>query len=263
MGRGRLTDEELMLRAELSPGCIWERSDVSSRAYEGLEPRSGLIWGELPPELRATERGVTFAVDVAGGQKTGFFLDQREARSAVRRLAKGRRALDCFCYSGGFSVNAAVGGAADVVGVDQSQEACDAASRNAALNGVEGRCRFVAANAFDYLSDAVHRKERFDMVVLDPPAFTRSRASVASALRGYKEINLRAMKLLSPGGVLVTCSCSHHISPDVFEGVVAGAAVDARREVRLLARLGQPVDHPALLNVPETSYLKVLILEAA
>lgn len=264
MGFERMRDWVVdALVAELSPACVWERSDVPSRAYEGLGPREGLLWGALPGDVEVVERGVFFAVDVVRGQKTGFFLDQRETRSLVRRLAEGRRVLDCFCYSGGFAVNAAVGGATEVVGIDQSEEACEAARRNAARNGVEGRCRFVAANAFDYLSQAVRGGERFDMVVLDPPAFTRSRASVGPALRGYKEINLRAMKLLTPGGVLVTCSCSHHISHDLFAEVVASAAVDVRREARLLASLGQPLDHPVLLNVPETSYLKVLVLEVA
>ncbi|MCL6615509.1 MAG: class I SAM-dependent methyltransferase, partial [Firmicutes bacterium] len=195
-------------------------------------------------------------------QKTGHFLDQRENRAAAAAFAPGRRVLDCFCYTGTFGLAAALAGAASVLGVDLDESALRVAARNAALNGVEERCRFVAANAFDFLRAAVEEGREYDLVVLDPPAFTKSRFRVEEALRGYKEINLRAIRLLSPGGILVTCSCSHHVSFPLFQEVVGAAAADAGRDLRLIARRGHPADHPVLIGVPETEYLKCLILEA-
>ncbi|MDB5096458.1 MAG: methyltransferase small, partial [Cyanobacteria bacterium RYN_339] len=202
------------LLAELT-GCkgIYERSDVLVRNLEGLPQATGVLYGEAPPaDLVIEEHGSKFRVDVATGQKTGFFLDQRLNRQRVRELARGR-VLNTFCYTGGFSIAAALGGAEEVVSVDISADAIALAEENARLNGVEAKCTWQAANAFDALREYEKAGEKFDVVILDPPAFTKNKDSVPGAVRGYKEINLRALRLLNPGGLLVTSSCSHHISP--------------------------------------------------
>lgn len=251
-----------LLAAEIAPRGIQERSQGASRAREGLPPRVGPCYGEVPEEVLVRDRGTAYYVDLRAGQKTGFFLDQLENRRTAAAYAAGRRTLDCFCHSGMFGIAAARAGAASVLGVDLDEEALDLAGRNAELNGVAGQCRFLAANVFDFLRAADEAGERYDLVILDPPAFVKNKSRVDQALRGYKEINLRACKLLSPGGILVTCSCSYHIVPALFEEIVREAAGDAGRSLRLLARGGQAPDHPILLGVPETEYLKCLILEA-
>lgn len=251
-----------LLAAEIAPRGMLERSEGASRAHEGLPPRVGPCYGEIPEEeILVREGEAAYHVDLRTGQKTGFFLDQRENRRAAAEYAAGRRVLDCFCHSGMFGIAAARAGAASVVGVDRDDAALVLAGRNAALNGVADRCRFVAANAFDFLRAADEAGERFELIILDPPAFTKSKSRVEQALRGYKEINLRACRLLSPGGILVTCSCSYHVSPALFEEIVREAARDAGRLLRLLERRGQAPDHPVLLGLPETEYLKCLILE--
>lgn len=250
------------LREVVKPRAIFERNDASSRKLEGLELRKGFVWGEGESGLWIQEGELHFFVEVAEGQKTGFFLDQRENRQVVRGLAAGREVLDCFCYSGGFALNAATGGAASVMGIDMSADAITWAERSADRNGLSSRCRFTDGNAFDALRAFDREGRRFGMLTLDPPAFTKGKAAVAGALRGYKEINLRAMKLLGPGGILVTCSCSYHVDAPTFLDMLRTAAADAHREFRLLEFRTQSRDHPVLLAAKETQYLKCAILEA-
>jgi 23S rRNA (cytosine1962-C5)-methyltransferase len=244
----------------LSPRGIFERSDLSVRAHEGLEPRTGVLHGEVPETAEATLDGLRLEVPLRGGQKTGLFLDQRPNRLALRPFARGRRVLDLFCNTGGFALHALAGGAVEAIGVDLSADAVAAASRNAERNGFASRARFLEANAFDVLKDLDRRHERFDLIVLDPPAFTKSRSSVPAARRGYKEINLRALRLASPEAIVVTSSCSFHLGPEEFLAVVREAAADAEREVTLLSLAGQGPDHPVNLGVPETRYLKCAFL---
>ncbi|MGE5529414.1 MAG: class I SAM-dependent rRNA methyltransferase [Patescibacteria group bacterium] len=250
-----------LLAAEFMPRAILERSEAGVRRHEGLGPRAGACYGEVPDEVVVADESLRFLVDLAGGQKTGHFLDQRDNRLAAAAYAAGRRVLDCFCHTGMFGVAAACRGAAQVIGVDIDADALDLAGRNAALNGVSSVFGVKQANAFDFLRAAVEEGDRYEMIILDPPAFTKSKLRLEQALRGYKEINLRAMRLLGPGGILVTCSCSHHVNQALFEEMLMSAAADANRRVRLLERRGQAPDHPVLLGVPETEYLKCLILE--
>lgn len=245
-------------------GCegVFVRNDAPVRELEGLPIESGPAPGtppDLPPRVQVAEGDVRFWVDVAAGQKTGHFLDQRFNRMAAARLAPGARVLDAFSYTGGFAIHAARAGAREVVGVEASAWAVELARENAGLNGVADRCRFQEGNAFDVLRALDQERERFDLIILDPPAFARSREALEGALRGYKEINLRALRLLNPGGYLVTSSCSSHLDPDTFLGVVAAAAHDAGRRVVVLEARGQPPDHPILLGYPESRYLKCLI----
>jgi 23S rRNA (cytosine1962-C5)-methyltransferase len=263
-GMERLRDPIVrVLRRVVEPRAIYERSDGSARKLEGLDLRTGFAWGSGDTGVWIREDDLAFFVEVALGQKTGFFLDQRENRAAVRRLARGREVLDCFCYSGGFAVSAAAGGAASVVGLDVSAEALAWAERSADRNGLAGRCAFTTVNVFDQLRTFARERRHFALVILDPPAFTKGRDALAGALRGYNEINLRAMKLLSPGGILMTCSCSYHVDTPVFLDMLRSAAADARREFRLLEIRTQARDHPILLAAKETQYLKCVILEAA
>lgn len=250
-----------LLERLLHPVGIYERSDVGARKFEGLEERKGVLAGRVPQVITISENGLKFIVDLHGGQKTGFFLDQKENRRLIVPLAQGARVLDAFCHSGTFALSAAKGGAKDVIGLDISAEAVSLASENAELNGYQDVCRFIAANAFDYLREAEKMKERFDVIVLDPPAFTKTREALPGALRGYREINLRALKILSPGGFLLTCSCSHHVDPATFRQVVEEAGADARRTLRLVARGTQAKDHPILGGVKETEYLKALLYQ--
>lgn len=251
-----------VLAALEQPAAIYERSDVSVRRYEGLEPRTGLLWGQLPAQpMVIRENGLAFEVDVTGGQKTGYFLDQKENRRSLAPLVTGAKVLDVFCHNGAFAVHALHYGAREVVGVDSSALALELARRNAALNGFEEAARFVEANAFDYLRELERSGQRFDVVVLDPPAFAKSKSHFESARRGYKEVNLRGIKLVQPGGFLVTCSCSHHMPADEFFRLVLEAAQDARRALRIVELRGHAKDHPVLAGVPETSYLKCLIFQ--
>lgn len=245
----------------LHPRGIYERNDVPVRRLEGLTERKGYLRGEFDPRLTIVENGLEIAVDVAEGQKTGYFLDQRENRRAVRPYAKGGRVLDCFCNVGGFALNAAAGGAREVIAVDSSEEALEAARLNAERNGLSDRVRFQAGNAFDVLRQMEANQERFDVIVLDPPAFAKNKAALEGAVRGYKEINLRAMRMLPEGGFLVTCSCSYHMTPDIFKAVVADAARDSHRRLRLVEERAQAVDHPIVVGYPESHYLKCLIYE--
>ena len=250
------------LREAVKPRAIHERNDASPRKLEGLELRKGFAWGEGETGLWIQEGTLSFFVEVAEGQKTGLFLDQRENRQVVKSLAAGREVLDCFCYSGGFALNAATGGAASVVGIDMSADAITWAERSAERNGLSPRCTFTIGNAFDALRAFDREGRRFGMLILDPPAFTKGKEALSGALRGYKEINLRAMKLLDPGGILVTCSCSYHVDAPTFLEMLRAAAADAHREFRLLEFRTQAKDHPVLLAAKETQYLKCAILEA-
>ena len=240
----------------LSPRAVLERNDVRVRALEGLPLAAGVLYGDAPAEMEVVQHGVRFLVAPLAGQKTGAFLDQRENHRRAGELARGR-ALDCFTFNGGFALHMAAG-CESVVGLDISAEAVGAARRNAELNGA-ANVEFREANVFDALRELQDAGEQFDTVVLDPPAFAKNRQSFAAAARGYKEINLRALKLLTAGGLLVTCTCSYHMSEPDFLNVIADAAADARRRVQLVEKRIQSGDHPVLAGVPETLYLKCVI----
>jgi 23S rRNA (cytosine1962-C5)-methyltransferase len=264
MDRAQATLVELL--HETFPACgIYERNEAAVRRLEKLPGRSQVLVprpaespeASVEPKTEITMNGLRFAVDLAAGQKTGLFLDQRENYSAAASHARGR-ALDCFTYSGGFALHLARA-CESVEAVDSSADALAAAAVNAALNGV-GNVRFLEADAFDVLKGYDNNRRAFDTIVLDPPAFARGHRQVDDALRGYKEINLRAMKMLEPGGTLITCTCSHHIGEGDFLEAIAAASLDANRRVTVLERRTQSADHPILLTVPETLYLKCLIL---
>ena len=250
------------LATALRPTGILERGDVAVRDLEGLSREDRLHYGELVSPVFIHEHGVSLRVDPQHGQKTGHFLDQYENRGAAARWAPGRRVADVFCHTGAFGLVAARAGAASVVGVDQDEKAVATARQNALANGLAA-VTFDVANAFDWLRAAEREGRQFDLVILDPPAFTKSRTAVPGALRGYREINLRAFKLLTPGGVLVTSSCSYHVSLDQFIQVVGEAAHDAHRDARLLEVRGQAPDHPVHPLLPESRYLKCLIVDVA
>lgn len=249
------------LAQELSPRGVYERNDVPVRELEGLTQQTGLLFGEVPDRVEMQENGVRFLVDVKEGQKTGFFLDQKENRAAIAPFVPGMRVLDCFTHTGSFALHAARYGAAEVTGVDISEHACACALENARLNGVEDRVRFECANAFDFLRAQQTAKAQYDVVILDPPAFTKTRSAVEGALRGYKEINLRGMKLTRDGGFFVTCSCSQHVTPDLFRGMLMDAQKDAHVQLRQIEWRTQGRDHPILLASPETQYLKCGIFQ--
>ena len=249
------------LAQELSPRGVYERNDVPVRELEGLTQQTGLLFGEVPDRVEMQENGVRFLVDVKEGQKTGFFLDQKENRAAIAPFVSGMRVLDCFTHTGSFALHAAHYGAAEVTGVDISEHACACALENARLNGVEDRVRFECANAFDFLRAHQTAKEQYDVVILDPPAFTKTRSAVEGALRGYKEINLRGMKLTRDGGFFITCSCSQHVTPDLFRGMLLEAQKDAHVQLRQIEWRTQGRDHPILLASPETQYLKCGIFQ--
>ncbi len=249
------------LAQELSPRGVYERNDVPVRELEGLSQQTGLLFGEVPDRVEMQENGVRFLVDVKEGQKTGFFLDQKENRAAIAPFVPGMRVLDCFTHTGSFALHAARYGAAEVTGVDISEHACACALENARLNGVEDRVRFECANAFDFLRAHQTAGEQYDVVILDPPAFTKTRSAVEGALRGYKEINLRGMKLTRDGGFFVTCSCSQHVTPDLFRGMLMDAQKDAHVQLRQIEWRTQGRDHPILLASPETQYLKCGIFQ--
>jgi len=241
---------------EFNPKAVVERNDARIRELEGLDLQSSVLFGEAPEAIEISQHGVRFIVSPLSGQKTGAFLDQRENYLAAKRFAHGK-ALDCFTFNGGFTLHIA-SECANVIGIDISSDAVSAARHNAELNGA-GNVDFRSANVFDALREFESIGERFDTIILDPPAFAKNRATVRSGARGYKEINLRALKLLHPGGVLVTCSCSYHISEQLFLEIIADAALDARRRVQLIEKRGQSGDHPVLLGVPETHYLKCVL----
>lgn len=245
-----------------SPRAIMERSDVASRKFEGLEEANGLIAGRLDGPVTVNLNGLKFETDILGGHKTGMYLDQQTSYEAVAQFAKDAMVLDCFSFLGGFGLHAARAGAEKVLMLDQSAEAVKASLRNAEANGLKKNVSAEAINVFDWLkaNTAVKPHERviprFDLIVLDPPSFTRNRASVGDALRGYKEIHIRALKLLKPGGVLATFCCSHHVDAVTFQDVIMSAAYDTRRVLRRVAIYAQSPDHPVIPMIPETEYLK-------
>lgn len=250
---------------------IYERNDVAIRELEGMEQYKGFFPLEGYPipdstETTITENGVTYAVDFENGQKTGFFLDQKYNRLAVAKLSRGKRVLDCFTHTGSFGLNAAKGGAEYVLSVDISESAVEMAQKNAKANGLDGKVEYLAANVFDLLpklseGEMINRYGKFDFIILDPPAFTKSRQTVESAMRGYKEINLRAMRLLPRGGYLATCSCSHFMTEQLFVKMLHQAAADAGVSLRQIEARQQSPDHPILWNVEETNYLKFYLFQ--
>ena len=244
----------------LHPACIYERSDSYSRVLEGLRETESVLLGELKPELVIEENGLKFHVNIKHGQKTGWFYDQRDNRLALRQYVKGKRVLDCFCHTGGFALNAAAAGAKSVLGLDISDRAIEQAIKSAGLNNLSGLCQFESADVLHTLKERVESGEKYDVVILDPPAFAKNKKSIESALKGYKEINLRAMKLLSPGGILISCSCSYHVDDEQFKVMLVDAARDANRTLKLLEFRHQSKDHPVLLACRETQYLKCAIM---
>ncbi|HEY1661068.1 MAG TPA: class I SAM-dependent rRNA methyltransferase [Verrucomicrobiae bacterium] len=255
------------LQKIFTPRAIAERSDVASRKFEGLAESNGLLSGELAGPVSVNLNGLKFETDLVGGHKTGLYLDQQANYQAVSAFARGGQVLDCFSFLGGFGLHAARAGAAHVHLLDQSADAIEASKRNAAANGLAEKCSFETVNVFDWLkaSTAVKPHERviprFDMIILDPPSFTRNRASVPDALRGYKEIHLRALKLLKAGGALATFCCSHHVSMELFQDTLLSAAYDTRRVLRRVGTYSQSPDHPIIPMIPETEYLKGFAFE--
>lgn len=249
------------LQEIFSPSGIYERNDVPVRELEGLPQQKGFLSAPFNPEIIIPENGLRFHVDLENGLKTGYFLDQQDNRRALRHIVKDAEVLGAFSYNGTLEIHAAHYGAKRVLGIDIAPAAVALANRNAALNGVDNRCQFAEMNAFDGLKQWGREGRKYDVVMLDPPAFTKSREHIDKAVNGYKEINLRGIKLLRPGGFLVTSSCSNLVSPQMFLDVIAEAATDARRTLRQVTFQTQSPDHPILWNVPSTQYLKFLIVQ--
>ena len=253
--------KELLAQDGISIRGVYERSDAKVRLQEGMERYKGFIGEPFDTKVEIVENGVRYYVDVMDGQKTGFFLDQKENRRAVARLCRGARVLDCFTHTGSFALNAGMAGAAHVIGVDASQLGVEQARENAALNGLEDRVEFQCADVFDLLPQLEQAGERFDVVILDPPAFTKSRSSVKKAVRGYREINLRAMKLVRNGGFLATCSCSHFMDYELFTKTIGQAARNVRKRLRQVEFRTQAPDHPVLWGADDSYYLKFYIFQ--
>ena len=246
------------------PVCIYERSDSDGRKLEGLPKRNEVLRGELPPNLTVTENGIVIAVDVATGQKTGFYLDQRNNRALIGELSQGRDVLNCFCYTGGFSLYALHGGATSVLSIDSSAEALQLAQSNVELNGLDAnRAEWLDKDVFEALRKLRDQNRKFDLIVLDPPKFAPTAAFAEKASRAYKDINLLGFKLLRPGGILATFSCSGGISDDLFQKIIAGAALDAGVDAQITHKVHAAADHPVLLSFPEGAYLKGLVLRVA
>ena len=240
---------------------VYERSDAKVREQEGMERFKGFIGEPFDTKVEIVENGVKYIVDVEDGQKTGFFLDQKNNRAAIHRICKGKRVLDCFTHTGSFALNAGIAGARSVLGVDASQLAVNQASENARLNHLEDRVSFKCADVFEFLPELERQKESFDVVILDPPAFTKSRNSVKNAVKGYREINLRGLKLVRDGGYLVTCSCSHFMEPELFAKTIREAAVGAHKRLRQVEFRTQGCDHPILWAADQSYYLKFYIFQ--
>jgi 23S rRNA (cytosine1962-C5)-methyltransferase len=250
-----------ILEEILKPRMIVERNEAPVRRLEGLEEKKGFLRGSGETRVVIEENGNRFIVDLIEGQKTGFFLDQRENRERLKQYVKGMRVLDCFCYSGGWSMYAAQGGAKEVLGVDASHAAVELAEENAKINGYSETCRFMKDDVFEFLKELEGRGERFDVIVLDPPAFVKSKKELQDAVRGYREINHRGMKLLNDGGILATSSCSYHVDRELFANILVKASKDAGRTALLLEYRSQGRDHPVLMPMRETEYLKCAFVE--
>ena len=240
---------------------VYERSDIATREIEGLEQTKGFLTEPFDTNVQIIENGVKYIVDLENGQKTGFFLDQKENRAAIHRICKDNDVLDCFTHTGSFALNAGIAGAKSVLGIDVSQHAVDCATRNAELNNLQDTVKFECHNAFDVLSTWSKEGKQFDVVILDPPAFTKSRNTINGAKRGYKEINLRGLKMVKPGGYFVTCSCSHYMSEELLKSTINEAAHDARRILRQVEFRTQSCDHPILWNSDESYYLKFFVFQ--
>lgn len=240
---------------------IYERSDAKVRTQEGMERIKGFLSEPFDTKVEIVENGVKYIVDVEDGQKTGFFLDQKYNRLAIQKLCNGAKVLDCFTHTGSFALNAGVGGAASVLGVDASQLGVDQATENAKLNGIEDRVKFMCADVFDLLPELEEKGEKYDVVILDPPAFTKSRNSVKNAIKGYREINLRGLKLVKDGGYLATCSCSHFMTPDLFTQTIGQAAKSVHKRLKQVEYRQQSPDHPILWAADESYYLKFYIFQ--
>lgn len=244
-----------------APKGIYERNDVPVRELEGLEQRKGFLSDEFDTNIIINENGIKFHVDIANGQKTGFFLDQQDNRRTIQHIVKDADVLGAFCYTGSFEISAAHYGARSVLGLDISQNAIDMCNKNAALNNLDKVCRFECVNAFDVLKEWTKDGKQWDVVMLDPPSFTKSRATINKAIAGYKEINLRGMKLVRPGGFLVTSSCTSLVQPEMFLDIIQMAANDAKRRIRQVAFNSQSADHPVIREQENTHYLKFLIIQ--
>jgi len=240
---------------------VYERSDAKVRLQEGMERYKGFIGEPFDTKVEIVENGVRYMVDVEDGQKTGFFLDQKNNRAAIHRFCKDKKVLDCFTHTGSFALNAGIAGAKEVLGVDASQLAVDQATENAALNGLQDRVRFVCEDVFELLPRLEAEGESFDVVILDPPAFTKSRNSIKNAVKGYREINVRGLKLVRDGGYLVTCSCSHFMDPDLFAKTIREAANGAHKRLRQVEFRTQTCDHPILWAADQSYYLKFYIFQ--
>lgn len=250
-----LAEDGIMIRG------IYERSDAKVRLQEGMERFKGFIGDPFPTKVEITENGVRYIVDVEDGQKTGFFLDQKYNRQAIHRLCPDKKVLDCFTHTGSFALNAGIAGAREVLGVDASMTGVKQAEENAALNGLSDRVKFTCADVFELLPELEKRGEQYDVVILDPPAFTKSRSSIKNAVKGYREINLRGMKLVKDNGFLVTCSCSHFMDPELFAKTIREAAHGAHKRLRQVEFKTQAPDHPILWAAEESYYLKFYIFQ--
>lgn len=263
--RWKLTIVEILKRVLAEDGIairgVYERSDAKVRLQEGMERSKGFIGEPFDTKVEIAENGVRYLVDVEDGQKTGFFLDQKNNRAAIQRFCKGKKVLDCFTHTGSFALNAGAAGAASVLGVDASQLAIDQALENASLNGLESIVDFKCADVFELLPELETKGERYDVVILDPPAFTKSRNSVKNAVKGYREINLRGMKLVRDGGFLATCSCSRFMEPDLFAKTIREAATGAHKRLRQVEFRTQACDHPILWAADQSYYLKFYIFQ--
>lgn len=240
---------------------IYERSDAKVREQEGMKREKGFLSEPFDTKVQIVENGVKYMVDVEDGQKTGFFLDQKYNRLAIQKLCKDARVLDCFTHTGSFALNAGIAGAKEVIGVDASDLGCRQAEENAALNGLENTVSFVCADVFELLPELEEKGEQFDVVILDPPAFTKSRNSVKNAMKGYREINMRGLKLVKPGGYFATCSCSHFMTPELFTEVIGQAARSVHRRLKQVEYRTQAPDHPILWSSEESYYLKFYIFQ--
>lgn len=250
-----------LLVEEYGAKGVYERSDANVRELEGMEQTKGFLTEPFDTMIQITENGVKYTVDIENGQKTGFFLDQKENRAAIHRICKNAEVLDCFTHTGSFALNAGIAGAKSVLGIDVSQYAVDFATKNAELNNLSDTVKFECHNAFDILPEWSKEGRKFDVVILDPPAFTKSRGTVNGAVRGYKEINLRGLRMVHPGGFLVTCSCSHFMTPELLQSTISEAAHDAHRMLRQVEVRTQAADHPILWSSDESFYLKFYIFQ--